>query len=141
MPGPTAEIWYSPAIWLLCSSCSEAITGLVSPTSMNTVVAVPTLPAASLKRLVGPPEPARNPTATASTTEPRNKRFIVDTSMGGLVGCVPFFSLKLLAYSRIVPPRHAEQIHAQEFSGIVHGLAADEGGPRGDARLPDIIGV
>src|SRR5688572_14035042 len=129
MPGPTAEIWYSPAIWLPCWSCSEAITGLVSPTLMNTVVGEATMPAGSLKSLVGSPEHDRNPTATASTTEPRNKRFIVDTSMGGLVGCVPFYSLKLLAYFRIVPPCHAEQIHAKEFSGIVHGLAADEGGP------------
>src|SRR4026208_1299799 len=139
-PAPTALISKSDAIWLPWSSWSEATTGLVSPTSTNTTVGAATIPEGFLKPSVGSPEQDRNPTAATSTTEPRNKRFIVNTSVRrSSKDASRIVRLKLLPYAGIVAPAQAEQIDPEELPGVVHGFAADYLAPRRNPGLAKIV--
>ena len=114
-PLPTALISKSAAIWFPWSSCEgdQDRLGLAHIDEQGGRDWRRS-PSGSRKSLVGSPEQDRNPTATASTTEPRNKRFIVDTSVRRSVkDASRIVRLKSLAYAGVVPPAQAEQIDSR----------------------------
>src|SRR4026209_1775693 len=98
------------------------------------------IPEGFLKRSVGSPEQDRNPTAATSTTEPRNKRFIVNTSVRrSSKDASRIVRLKLLPYAGVVAPAQAEQIDPEELPGVVHGFAADHLAPGRNPGLAEVV--